>query len=76
MSSLQEMFPLLILIFVLDVILAVAAVRHILWHPHYRFGNRAMWLIISLIILCLARLSILFLGEVRKNECAFYPQSI
>ena len=48
MSSLQEMFPLLIPVFVLDVILAVAAVRHILWHPHYRFGNRAMWLVLSL----------------------------
>ena len=42
MSLLQEMFPLLIPIFVIDVILAVAAVRHILRHPHYRFGNRAM----------------------------------
>ena len=41
MSLLQEMFPLLIPIFVLDVILAVAAVRHILWHPHYRFGHVA-----------------------------------
>ena len=51
MSLLQEMFPLLIPIFVIDVILAVAAVRHILRHPHYRCGNRAMWLIISLIIL-------------------------
>ena len=30
---------------------AVAAVRHILRHPHYRFGNRAMWLVISLVIL-------------------------
>ena len=33
MSLLQEMFPLLIPIFVIDVILAVAAVRHILRHP-------------------------------------------
>lgn len=40
MSLLQEMFPLLIPIFVIDVILAVAAVRHILRHPHYRFGNQ------------------------------------
>ena len=47
MSLLQEMFPLLIPIFVIDVILAVAAVRHILRHPHYRFGNRAMWLNLS-----------------------------
>ena len=51
MSLLQEMLPLLIPIFVIDVILAVAAVRHILRHPHYRFGNRAMWLVISLVIL-------------------------
>ena len=51
MSLLQEMFPLLIPIFVIDVILAVAAVRHILRHPHYRFGNRARWRVISLIIL-------------------------
>ena len=51
MSLLQEMFPLLIPIFVIDVILAVAAVRHILGHPHYHFGNRAMWLVISLVIL-------------------------
>ena len=50
MSLLQEMFPLLIPIFVLDVILAVAAVRHILWHPHYRFGNRAMWLVLLSLI--------------------------
>ena len=51
MSLLQEMFPLLIPIFVIDVILAVAAVRHILRHPHYRFGNRAMWPVIYLFIL-------------------------
>ena len=58
MSLLLEMFPLLIPIFVVDVSLAVAAVRHILRHPHYRFGNRAMWLIISLIILMLDRKSV------------------
>ena len=74
MSSLQEMFPLLILIFVLDVILAVAAVRHILWHPHYRFGNRAMWLVLSLVVVMFG--PILFLGGVRKNECTFYMQSV
>ena len=51
MSLLQEMFPLLLPIFVIDVILAVAAVRHILRHPHYRSGNRAMLLVISLVIL-------------------------
>ena len=50
MSLLQEMFQLLLPIIVIDVILAVAAVRHILRHPHYRFGNRAMWLVISLVL--------------------------
>ena len=33
MSLLQEIFPLLIPIFVIDVILAVAAVRHIAFYP-------------------------------------------
>ena len=58
MSLLQEMFPLLIPIFVIDVILAVAAVRHILRHPHYRFGNRAMWLVIGSLT-----------AKVSKNRC-------
>ena len=58
MSLLQEMFPLLIPIFVLDVILAVAAVRHILWHPHYRFGNRAMWLVLSLVAVSYTHLDV------------------
>lgn len=76
MSLLQEMFPLLIPIFVLDVILAVAAVRHILWPPHYRFGNRACGLYSLWLLLCSVLLSILFLGGVRKNECTFYMQSV
>ena len=39
MSLLQEIFPLLIPIFVIDVILAVAAVRHILRHPIIALGT-------------------------------------
>ena len=67
MSLLQEMFPLLIPILVMDVILAVAAVRHILRHPHYRFGNRAMWLIISLIILMFGPIIYFVFGRKKKK---------
>ena len=71
MSLLQEMFPLLIPIFVIDVILAVAAVRHILRPPHYRFGNRAMWLVISLIILMFGPIIYFVFGIVDAKGMCF-----
>lgn len=51
MHILFEILPLLIPVLLADIALAVAAVRHILQHPHYRFGNRVMWLVIVVIFL-------------------------
>ena len=51
MSLLQEIFPLLIPLLLVDAVLIVAAVRHILRHPHYRFGNRVLWLVLSVALL-------------------------
>ncbi|OUO81018.1 hypothetical protein B5F53_00055 [Blautia sp. An249] len=51
MNILFEILPLLIPVLLADIALAVAAVRHILQHPHYRFGNRVMWLVIVVIFL-------------------------
>ena len=47
MPMLQEIFPLLVPLLIVDAVLVVAAVRHILRHPHYRFGNRVLWLVLS-----------------------------
>ena len=51
MNTLFEILPLLIPLLLIDVALAVAAVRHILQHPHYRFGNRSIWLVIVVVLL-------------------------
>lgn len=51
MDTLFEILPLLIPILLIDIALAAAAVVHILKHPHYRFGNKAMWLVIAVILL-------------------------
>lgn len=51
MDTLFQMLPLLTPILLLDLALAVAAMVHIIRHPHYRFGNKMMWLVISIILL-------------------------
>jgi len=51
MDVLIRILPLLIPILVVDIALAVAAVVHILRHPHYRFGNKTMWLVIVIALL-------------------------
>lgn len=51
MNTLFEIMPLLAPILLVDIILAVAAVRHILRHPRYRFGNKTMWLVIAVPLL-------------------------
>lgn len=51
MNTLFDILPLLVPVLLVDIALAVAAVRHILRHPRYRFGNRAMWLVIVVVLL-------------------------
>ena len=51
MNTLFEILPLLVPVLLIDIALAVAAVRHILRHPHYRFGNKTMWLLIVVVLL-------------------------
>ena len=51
MNILFEILPLLVPVLLIDIALAVAAVRHILRHPHYRFGNKTMWLVIVVVLL-------------------------
>ncbi len=51
MDTLFKMLPLLIPILIMDIALAAVAVVHILRHPHYRFGNKIMWLIVVMVLL-------------------------
>ena len=66
MDALLEMLPLLIPIFVLDAVLAVAAALHVLRHPYYRFGSKAYWLVVVIVFLLIGPVSYFVVG--RGNE--------
>lgn len=51
MNTLFEILPLLVPVLLIDIALAVAAVRHILRHPRYLFGNKTMWLVTVVVLL-------------------------
>ena len=67
MNTLFEILPLLVPVLLVDIALAVAAVRHILRHPRYRFGNRAMWLVIVVVLLFFGPIIYLVFGK-GENE--------
>lgn len=43
-------WPFLVPLIILEFGLMIAAVVHVLRHPHYRIGNRALWLMIVIFI--------------------------
>lgn len=51
LNQLKDMLPFLIPIIVVELGLLIYVIRHILTHEHYKRGNRALWLVIS-IVLC------------------------
>ena len=67
MNTLFEIMPLLAPILLVDIILAVAAVRHILRHPRYRFGNKTMWLVIVVVLLLFGSIIYFVFGK-GENE--------
>lgn len=50
MNELIEYLPFLIPVILVELALAITALVHVLKHPHYRFGNKAFWIVIVLII--------------------------
>ena len=67
MNTLFEILPLLIPLLLIDIALAVAAVRHILRHPHYRFGSRSIWLVIVVVLLLFGPIIYFVFGQ-GENE--------
>ena len=45
-----EYLPFLIPLVILQLGLAIFSAIHVIRHPHYRFGNQVMWLLIVLLI--------------------------
>jgi len=50
MQEIMEYLPFLIPILIIEFALAITALVHVLRHPKYRFGNKAVWILIVLII--------------------------
>lgn len=49
MTDVSEMLPIIIPLVIVQFGLLAAALRHILTHNTYKRGNRAIWLIVSII---------------------------
>lgn len=47
---LMEYLPFLLPLIILQLGLAIFSAVHVIRHPHYRFGNQVMWLLIVLLI--------------------------
>jgi len=50
MSEIMEYLPFLIPLIIIELALAVTALIHVLKHPHYKFGNKPMWIVIVLFV--------------------------
>lgn len=50
MEQLLTYLPFLIPVFVIELALAITALVHVIRHPHYKFGNRPVWVIIVLFV--------------------------
>ena len=50
MSEITNNLPLLLPVIILEFILAITALIHVIKHPNYRFGNKAIWIIVVLFI--------------------------
>lgn len=46
----MEYLPFIIPLAVLQIGLAIFSAIHVVRHPHYRFGNQVMWLLIVLFL--------------------------
>lgn len=50
METLRTYGPLLIPLILINLTLAIVALVHVLRHPTYRFGNRALWICLVLFV--------------------------
>lgn len=49
MEELKEYLPFLIPIIIIQLVLQIVALVNVLKHPKYRFGNKAIWILVVLL---------------------------
>ncbi len=67
-ADIKEYLPLLIPIAVLQLGLMLAALISILKHKKYKTGNRALWLVISLLVSIIGPILYFALGKTEEEE--------
>lgn len=67
-EDLKEYLPLLIPIAVLQLGLMLAALISILKHKEYKTGNRALWVILSLLVSIIGPILYFVLGKTDEEE--------
>jgi hypothetical protein len=63
MKNLTEYLPIIIPILIIELALAIAALVHVLRHPKYRFGSKALWIPIGLLIQILGPVAYFIFGR-------------
>ncbi|MGG0655292.1 PLDc N-terminal domain-containing protein [Rummeliibacillus pycnus] len=64
--TLQEALPLIIPLVILELTLGIVALVHVLKHPNYRFGNKAMWVVIVLFLQLIGPIVYFIFGRGRE----------
>ncbi len=49
LNMLKEILPFLIPLVIAELALLVYTIHHILTHPHYKRGNKVLWLVVSIV---------------------------
>ena len=50
MKELMEYLPVLLPVLAIQFVLMITALVHVLRHPHYRFGNKVIWVLVVVFI--------------------------
>ncbi|PIC70525.1 hypothetical protein CSV75_10800 [Sporosarcina sp. P18a] len=69
-ALLMEYLPFLLPLIILQLGLAIFSAIHVIRHPHYRFGNQVMWLLIVLLIQFIGPLIYFVFGRGDDNSRA------
>ncbi|MCL2783816.1 MAG: PLD nuclease N-terminal domain-containing protein [Propionibacteriaceae bacterium] len=67
-DQIRALMPLIIPLAVIEIGLLIASVIHILTHKQYRMGNRALWLIISIVITTIGPILYFILGRSDEED--------
>lgn len=68
MSEITNNLALLLPVIILEFILAITALIHVIKHPNYRFGNKAIWIIVVLFIQIIGPIFYFIFGRGGNSE--------